>query len=452
MIAGGGVIRCAWLAAALIFGASLISTTAFGQPVSQLPNNPNAIAGTDYTVDDATQSGGGTYKTTYAALEAYVAANLGAITASSLTISGLSGCLQANSSTGAISSTGSVCNSGGGGSGNATTVNGGSIPTAAALVGTNSSGQFVAVNTTGYITDVQTFPAGSSTWIAAQTGYKFVCVYVQGAGGGGGGGTTVASGTAASGGSGGGGGAWARSCFPAAMVPSGTTLTVGAGGSAGAAGASGGVGGTTSFGSLLTCYGGGGGYHGVSGTGSGGGGGGGCRTAGQPGASNSGGGGGSAGAGAGGSAGNGGSGYTSGGAGGGGGVSGGVGGNGGIPVYQGGASGGAAGGGVDATPLAYAGGVVDFWTTNATIAGGAAGNSGAAGNGTAGSTATLPGGYSAGNGGSGGGGAQTYQAGNGGAGYNGGGGGGGGSANSGGGTAGSGGVGGDGTLTVMAYY
>ncbi|MBI2039453.1 hypothetical protein HYT18_00035, partial [Candidatus Microgenomates bacterium] len=117
-----------------------------------------------------------------------------------------------------------------------------------------------------------------------------VTVYVVaiGAGGGGGGGEGAAASTARTGGSGGGGGAIASKIFDAAAVGATETVTIGGAGTAGSGGSSanggdGITGGDTTFGSLLTAYGGGGGGGG-KGSARGGGGGGGTGSAGASGA------------------------------------------------------------------------------------------------------------------------------------------------------------------------
>jgi hypothetical protein len=119
----------------------------------------------------------------------------------------------------------------------------------------------------------------SGTW-TKPSGATFVMVEAWGAGGGGGSGSRKASATAKEGGIGGGGGAYAYRLFKASDLPSTVTATVGAGGSGGAAitvdataGALGTDGGNTSFGSLLTSFGGAAGGNGGGGITSGAGGG-----------------------------------------------------------------------------------------------------------------------------------------------------------------------------------
>lgn len=118
-------------------------------------------------------------------------------------------------------------------------------------------------------------PIESPTW-TCPAGVTSVDVTAVGAGGGGGAGPTVASGSSGSGGAGGGGQALRKTVT---VVP-GTTyaITIGNGGTGGALGASGGSGGvaSTSFGALVTAFGGGPGAALNSGGGSGGNGGGGA--------------------------------------------------------------------------------------------------------------------------------------------------------------------------------
>jgi hypothetical protein len=133
--------------------------------------------------------------------------------------------------------------------------------------------------------DVQTFTAtGANTW-TKPTGAKAVYVICVGAGGGGGGGTGGAAGTARIGGGGGGGGATADKWLLPANLSGTVTVTVGAGGNGGLTGANGTAGGSSTFGSNLTCYGGGYGKGGVAAAISAGGGGGGTGGVGSNGAS-----------------------------------------------------------------------------------------------------------------------------------------------------------------------
>jgi hypothetical protein len=348
--------------------------------------------------------------------------------------------------------TGDVSNSG-----LATTViqvNGAVVPTSATVLGSNASNQLIAktlaqLNSFGLALNIneQIFTS-SGTWTAPTTGtiqgYEVLCI---GGGGGGGGGITTASGTANSGGGGGGGASYFDVRY--ATISSPQTITIGAGGTAGTAGGSGGQGGTTTFGSLLSCFGGGGGAVGQSAANSGGGGGAGNRASGG---NTTGSGGGSAGANSGGSGQSGTFGSLptgpGGGVGGSGGANGAVGVQGeGSEAFEGG-GGGASGGGVSATPGTFAGG--NGFNQNGTIvAGGAAGSGGNGGNGNTQSALST---ISVGPGGTGGGSAiLTFTGGTGGAGTQGGGGGGGGSANSTG-AAGPGGGGGGGFLVVFSLF
>ncbi len=144
----------------------------------------------------------------------------------------------------------------------------------------------------GYTTpavDVQSFTStGANTW-TKPTGARVVYVVCVGGGGGGGGGTGGAAATARIGGGGGGGGAKAEKWFVASDLGATETATVansgygGNGGSSGA-GSNGTAGGNSTFGSYLTCYGGGYGKGGIAATVSAGGGGGGTAGAGTNGA------------------------------------------------------------------------------------------------------------------------------------------------------------------------
>lgn len=108
---------------------------------------------------------------------------------------------------------------------------------------------------------------GSSAWTkpATSTGFIGVRVWTVGGGGGGGG-----SGTAGNIGAGGGGAGSGYKTIMAASLSATTSVTVGAEGTAGAVGNNDGVaGGTSSFGSHISCTGGGGGNDGGSGAGGG---------------------------------------------------------------------------------------------------------------------------------------------------------------------------------------
>lgn len=103
---------------------------------------------------------------------------------------------------------------------------------------------------------------------------KFVLVEAWGAGGGGGSGRRGAAAAFRGGGGGGGGGAYAQRFFTASAVPGTVSVVIGAGGAGAAAitandtnGSGGTFGGSTSFGSLLTAFGGSGGQGGGSVTG-----------------------------------------------------------------------------------------------------------------------------------------------------------------------------------------
>lgn len=112
--------------------------------------------------------------------------------------------------------------------------------------------------------DVQVFTAtGANTW-TRPAGVTWVKVRICGAGGGGGGGSRQAAATATSGGTGGGGGYCWEVMLKAADAGASQTVTIGTGGTAGAAagadttvGGNGGAGGNSTFGSLITAFGGG---------------------------------------------------------------------------------------------------------------------------------------------------------------------------------------------------
>jgi hypothetical protein len=133
----------------------------------------------------------------------------------------------------------------------------------------------------------------SGTW-TKPAGAQFVMVELWGAGGGGGSGARWASGFDPRGGGGGGGGAYGFRVFQAADLGATESVTIGAGGTGGAAvtvndtgGNFGTVGGNTTFGALLTMYGGSPGGAGTAGSGGEGGSGGGVLGGGQPSASGS---------------------------------------------------------------------------------------------------------------------------------------------------------------------
>jgi len=252
------------------------------------------------------------------------------------------------------------------------------------------------VPNSGTLNNVQTFTS-SGTW-TKPPGAAMVTVLLVGGGGGGGSGAVEASGTVSSGGAGGGGGGYSMVAFPAALLNSTETVTVGTGGNGGTAvgttasnGVAGGNGGTTSFKSVNFAT-----------AGGGGGGGGGTTTAATcPFA-----GGGSSVGGVGGS--------SSG--------TGGTGSNGNGANQA--APGGGAGGGVTTAPAASAGGTGGVNGVNGGLVGGTAGTAGGGtGGGGQGAGANFP---SAGSGGGGGGGFTTGNGGGGGVGGNYGSGGGGG--------------------------
>ena len=113
--------------------------------------------------------------------------------------------------------------------------------------------------------DFQRFTS-SGTWYKP-TGVTEVFVLCVGGGGGGAGGGTGSAGDTRVGGTGGGGGATSPLHFDAVDLAETITVTVGDGGAGGASQAAGSAGGTSSFGSVLSAYGGGGGKEGNSGGG-----------------------------------------------------------------------------------------------------------------------------------------------------------------------------------------
>ncbi len=127
------------------------------------------------------------------------------------------------------------------------------------------------VTTTAPVTRTYNLADSPATW-TKPTGLKYIDVQLWGAGGSGGSDNTR--------GAGGGGGAYNTKRFFTSELGATETVTIGAGGAA-ATGAAGNAGGNTTFGSLLTAYGGGGGG---AGAGVGGGGGGGITSAGATGA------------------------------------------------------------------------------------------------------------------------------------------------------------------------
>lgn len=161
---------------------------------------------------------------------------------------------------------------------------------------TNGSGVTSWVAAAAGAVDIQVFTAtGANTWTRAG-GVTVVEVRVCGAGGGGGGGSRAAASTASTGGAGGGGGYCATATYKAADAGASQTVTLGTGGTAGAGatvngnpGIVGNVGGNSTFGTLLTGFGGGGGEGGpVNTVGAGGGGGGSSVAVGQVGGGSSG--------------------------------------------------------------------------------------------------------------------------------------------------------------------
>jgi hypothetical protein len=128
-------------------------------------------------------------------------------------------------------------------------------PAASDSSGKIPSTRWVGSNTPGRLLNVQVVTGSTTYNKTAGTNSQIV----EAVGGGGGGGGCVTNGC----GGGGGAGAFARVYIPSAVT--GVTVTIGAAGTAGAAGSNnGGNGGTTSFGSLISCPGGGGGSGGAS--------------------------------------------------------------------------------------------------------------------------------------------------------------------------------------------
>lgn len=119
------------------------------------------------------------------------------------------------------------------------------------------------------VVDYQVFTtAGAATWTKPSGLPTNAMVFVQMWGGGGGGGGAGGDGTTGSGG--GGGGAYVEAWFRASELGSTVSLNVAGGGNGGSSGANGSVGGNSTFGTLLTAYGGGGGLSGSTGGGGGG--------------------------------------------------------------------------------------------------------------------------------------------------------------------------------------
>ncbi len=286
----------------------------------------------------------------------------------------------------------------------------------------------------GTVENVQTFTA-SGTWTKPSGSPQTTWVACLGAGGGGASGAVEASGTASSGGGGGGGGSLNQAIFATAQLAATETVTIGAGGTGGAAqtaagnGLAGGNGGNSTFGSLLTAYGGvGAAFVGASGTGGNGAGLTGtivntsvCAVGGGSAAGN-------------------GAGCQGGGAPGGGSVAGVAGHNGGASMLGG--AGGGNGGGLATTPASLAGGAGGLAGSLAGPAGGAAAAAGNPGS-------VLAAIFGGGTGGSGGGSNSAGTGGAGGAGGLGAGGGGGGSSET---TSGAGGNGGNGMCVAVTSY
>lgn len=125
---------------------------------------------------------------------------------------------------------------------------------------TSASNVAITYPTSAAPVDIQEFlTVGTATW-NKPSGAKWIHVFCVG--GGGGGASGGGPGASISGNGGGGGGACNDEWFPASAVPSSVTVTVGAGGAGGASvgaanGLPGSPGGASSFGSLVTGYGGG---------------------------------------------------------------------------------------------------------------------------------------------------------------------------------------------------
>ena len=139
---------------------------------------------------------------------------------------------------------------------NAGTASGGDGPLVVTPDGLAASNYVTSAVTDALVTDVQSFTA-SGTW-TKPSGAKRVLVQAWGAGGGGGGTNGNAGGNAGS--AGGGGGGYVEAWIVPSALSSTETVTIGAGGAGGAAGDNpGSDGGNSTFGSLVTAYGGGGG-------------------------------------------------------------------------------------------------------------------------------------------------------------------------------------------------
>lgn len=144
------------------------------------------------------------------------------------------------------------------------------LGTPSTLVLTNATGLPLTTGVTGVLpvanggfnaVDVQIFTA-DGTW-NKPTGAMSVSITMLGGGGGGGSGRKGATGTARSGGGGGAGGGWGQITFPASILGSSESVTVGTGGSGGVSqttsttnGNAGVAGGNTSFGTWLRVLGG----------------------------------------------------------------------------------------------------------------------------------------------------------------------------------------------------
>jgi len=147
----------------------------------------------------------------------------------------------------------------------------------------NGNGSWQTVSGGAIAPDIQVFTStGANTWTRPGGSPALVRVILCAGGGGGGGGGRMAASTQGAGGTGGGGGYCHDVTYKAADAGASQTVTIAAGGTSGTgatvngnAGGNGGVGGNSTFGSLLTAFGGGAGAGGSSGTAQGGGGGGG---------------------------------------------------------------------------------------------------------------------------------------------------------------------------------